>query len=65
MQHRQAGAAHPDRLRGGCDLDGRPGQHGDRIAVADPGGGQTARDRAGALVHLAPTVPDRGLGLAR
>ncbi len=59
MQHRQAGAAHPDRLCGRCDLDGRPGQYRDGVAVTDPRGGESACDPAGPLMYLAPGVADR------
>ena len=58
VQHRQAGAAHPQALRGRRDLDREAGQHADRVAVTDAGGGQAAGDAAGPLVHLAPGVPD-------
>src|SRR5580692_695092 len=51
-------------VRGGSDLDGGAGQHGDRVTGSDAGRGQAAGDAAGALVHLTPCVPDRGVGLA-
>ena len=58
VQHRQAGAAHPQALRGRGDLDREAGQHADRVAVSDARGGQAARDAARALVDLAPGVAD-------
>jgi hypothetical protein len=63
MQHRKAAAAHPDALRGRGDLDRLPGQHCDRVAAAHTGGGQTARNPAGPLMHLTPGMPDRGVRL--
>ena len=39
VQHRDSGAAHPDTLRGRGDLDRGAGQHADRLAVSNPGGG--------------------------
>ncbi len=62
VQHGQAGAAHPEALRRRRDLHGNAGQHADRVAVSDARGGQAAGDAAGALVDLAPGVPD---GLVR
>jgi hypothetical protein len=38
MQHRQAGAAHPQTLRGRGDLNWGAGQHANRITVPDTGG---------------------------
>src|SRR3984885_8059385 len=63
MQHREAGAPHPDGLCGRGDLDRRAGQHCDRIAVPHAGGGQTAGNAAASLVHLAPGMPDGGVRL--
>ncbi len=62
VQHRQARAAHPQALGGRGDLHREAGQHADGVAGADTGGGQAAGDAAGALVDLAPGVPD---GLVR
>jgi hypothetical protein len=39
VQHRQAGATHPQRLGGGSDLDGEAGKHSDGVAVSDSGSG--------------------------
>ena len=59
MQHGQAGAAHPDALGGGGDLDRGACQHGHGVAVSDAGGGEAARDATGPFVHLFPGVPNR------
>ena len=42
----------------GAISTGAAGQHADGVAGSDAGGGQAARDAAGALVHLTPGVPD-------
>ena len=65
MQHGQAGAAHPDALRGRRDLDRGAGQHRYRVAMSDACGGQATRDVAGPLVHLGPGVPDRRVAARR
>ena len=62
VQHRQAGAAHPQGLSGRCDLHRCTRQHADGITPAHPGGGQSPGDAPGALVHLTPGVPDRFQG---
>ena len=62
MQHRQARAAHPQCLGGGRDLDRGTREDADGIAAAHPGGGQTAGDAPGTLVHLTPGVSDRFQG---
>ena len=48
----------------GAISTGRAGQHADRVAGADAGGGQAAGDAAGTLVHLTPGVPNRFVRLA-
>jgi hypothetical protein len=59
VQHRQAGAAHPQTLCGRGDLHREPGENTDGVAVADACLGQTTGDAAGALVYLTPGVADR------
>lgn len=54
VQHRDAGTANPDALRGGGDVDGGTGEHCHGIAVVDAGGCQATGDAAGAFVHLSP-----------
>ncbi len=58
VQHGQAGAAHPDALRGRGDLDRGAGQHRDGVTVSDARRGQPTGHPAGPLVHLGPGVPD-------
>ena len=58
MQHGQAGAAHPQALGGRRDLHREAGEHADGVAATDTRGGESTRDLAGALVHLAPGVTD-------
>jgi hypothetical protein len=58
VQHGQAGATHPQGLRGRRDLHREPGQHADGVTVSDARGSQSAGDAAGPLVHLEPGVPD-------
>ncbi len=58
MQHRQAGAAHPQALSGRGDLYGEAGEHADGVTETDAGGGQAARNATRALVHLTPGVTD-------
>ena len=64
MEHGETGATHPDALPGRCDFGWGTGQHRDGVTVADAGRGQAARDPAGALVYLAPGMPDGAIRLA-
>ncbi len=65
MQHRDAGAAHPQSLRRGGDFHRRARQHTDRIAVPDPRGGEATGHSARTFVDVTPGVPDRMVRFAR
>ena len=59
MEHGQAGAAHPQALRGRRDLHREAGKHADSVPEADAGLREATRDAAGPLVHLTPGVANR------
>ena len=65
VQHRQAGAAHPQRLRRRGDLHGSTDEDADGVAGADARGRQTAGDAPGTFMDLAPRVADGFVRLSR
>ena len=61
LQHRQRGAAQPDRLRERCDIPRVGGQHRDRAVAANSPGGQAAGHPLRLFVDFAPGQP-HGIG---
>ncbi len=59
LQHRQRGAAHPDRLRQRGDIRGVGGQYRDRAMAANSLGGQASCHLLRLFVDFAPGQPHR------
>ncbi len=59
VQHRQAGAAHPQRLGRRCDFHRSTGQHADRVTEADPRRQPGHRQCGGRVRAPRTRVPNR------